>query len=416
MENIITSTSDDNPKGHDGEKDDTNTPAQMDDTQNKHTTDIEDGGAFPVPVGRNIIGLVDNMMYANDSTQQAGHSEPTQDGGTETVATEDYDYDYDSDSHVYHYADGDDINNVPQSDVGNGNGGHPDDKGEDTTVPKNPRRGASDLRNNPVYDLGALSQDNNKESTCFTFLRPYLLRGIIIAAVAAALISVVAVIVIYLTHPLDNSKNLTMESLSGAYGLDLTTTSSLVNMTTTPQVELNTSSIHAFLLPATSVTRGMDDVTNKSSPTMRASTRSDGCQVGYKRLASTCFRLHFRRMTWMKAKEACKKEGARLAMPKTEELDIALRHLVRTEGQNMGYWIGLKDKERLIWKKRWGWDDGSKLGKYKGWNPGQPSSIRKLRPGKMCVRYWSGPAGYPMWDDRRCGESRKFICQTSLTA
>ncbi|KAI8493023.1 hypothetical protein Bbelb_290270 [Branchiostoma belcheri] len=75
----------------------------------------------------------------------------------------------------------------------------------------------------------------------------------------------------------------------------------------------------------------------------RASVRNDGCQVGLKRLASTCFRLHFRQMTWFKAKEACKKEGARLTMHKTEELDIALRNLVRTEGQNGKYWIGLRD-------------------------------------------------------------------------
>ncbi|KAI8502444.1 hypothetical protein Bbelb_200320 [Branchiostoma belcheri] len=348
---------------------DTNTPRQIGDTKKdgEHATDIEAENTLSVTVGRNIIGLVGNKMYATDSTQQAGHE----------------DYDNDPDSHVYHYADEDDINNVLQSDQGNGNVGHPND----TAVPNNSRKGASYLRHNPVYDPGALSQDNKKESTCFTFLRPYLLRGIIIVAVAV-FVSVVVVTVIYLTQPLDNSKNLTMGSLR--------TTSSLVNMTTTPQVvttmlplpELNTliherfishveltvsrkSSIsvlarlgHSVIkvysrhrkFGATSVTRGMDDVTNKTSPTMRA---SDGCKVGYKRLASSCFRLHFRRMTWMKAKEACKKEGARLAMPKTEELDIALRNLVRTEGQNRKYWIGLKDKERkILWKKNWVWDDG----------------------------------------------------------
>ncbi|KAI8516320.1 hypothetical protein Bbelb_049010 [Branchiostoma belcheri] len=72
------------------------------------------------------------------------------------------------------------------------------------------------------------------------------------------------------------------------------------------------------------------------SVTVTASVRGDGCQVGYKRLASTCFRRA------CKPYFACKKEGARLAIPKTEELDIALRNLVRTEGQNGKYWIRLK--------------------------------------------------------------------------
>ncbi|XP_078700976.1 uncharacterized protein LOC144927433 [Branchiostoma floridae x Branchiostoma belcheri] len=94
--------------------------------------------------------------------------------------------------------------------------------------------------------------------------------------------------------------------------------------------------------------------------------KSDGCRFGYKLLARKCVRLHFRTMSHKKATEACEKEGARLAMPKTKELDIALRNVVRTEGQNMSYWIGLKDKESFYLRKRqWGWVDGSTLGNYK---------------------------------------------------
>ncbi|KAI8502445.1 hypothetical protein Bbelb_200330 [Branchiostoma belcheri] len=364
-EDVNTGESDDTPEAHVSHHGgrDTNTPRQIGDTkkEGEHATDIEAENTLSVTVGRNIIGLVGNKMYGTDSNQQAGHGDvPTtyKDGGTETVATEDYDYD--PDSHVYHYADEDDINNVLQSDQGNGNVGHPND----TAVPNNSRKGASYLRHNPVYQFGALSQDNNKEST---FLHPYLLRGIIIVAVAV-FVSVVANTVFYLTRPLGNSKNLTMESPPGAYSLDLTTTSLLVKMTTGPALPELKTSIHEFMFPATSVTRGMDAVTkelsslvvtNKTSPAMRAVAKNDGCQVGYKRLASTCCRLHFRRMTWFQAREACKKEGARLAMPKTEELDIALRNLVRTEGQNENHWIGLRDKERrILWKKRWVWDDG----------------------------------------------------------
>ncbi|XP_078701665.1 uncharacterized protein LOC144927803 [Branchiostoma floridae x Branchiostoma belcheri] len=95
--------------------------------------------------------------------------------------------------------------------------------------------------------------------------------------------------------------------------------------------------------------------------------KSDGCRVGYKLLATVCVRINFRTMSHKKATEACEKEGARLAMPKTKELDMALRNLVRTEGQNMSYWIGLFDKESFyLSRRRWSWVDGSTLGSYKG--------------------------------------------------
>ncbi|KAI8502421.1 hypothetical protein Bbelb_200090 [Branchiostoma belcheri] len=136
--------------------------------------------------------------------------------------------------------------------------------------------------------------------------------------------------------------------------------------------------------------------------------RSDGCRIGYKLLARTCVRLNFRKMTYEDAAKACKNEGARLAMPKTKELDIALRNLVRTEGQNMRFWIGLRDEGCFfLCKSRWLWDDGSTVG-YKGWNPGKPSMRRWHRGIKLCAQYCSDLTGYPMWDDDDCRESRMF--------
>eukprot|EP00058_Branchiostoma_floridae_P012914 XP_002598402.1 hypothetical protein BRAFLDRAFT_83177 [Branchiostoma floridae] len=102
---------------------------------------------------------------------------------------------------------------------------------------------------------------------------------------------------------------------------------------------------------------------------------SDSCRPGYKLLTSTCVRLSSRKMTYWNAKSVCKKEGATLAMPKTAELDLALRSLVRTEGQNRTHWIGLKNKWRFrLRERRWKWEDGSRLSNYKGWNPGQPDN------------------------------------------
>ncbi|KAI8516949.1 hypothetical protein Bbelb_055300 [Branchiostoma belcheri] len=142
------------------------------------------------------------------------------------------------------------------------------------------------------------------------------------------------------------------------------------------------------------------------------------CKNGYRLLAGTCIKLVVSTGLFGHgnshdgAKKACRTEGATLAMPKTEELDVALRDLVRTEGGNKGYWIGMEKK-----RGTWYWVDGSKVGQngYKGWNPGEPSNPRWP---PLCGRYWEKPSGwlftrtgYVMWDDDECFKRRSFICQ-----
>ncbi|KAI8490891.1 hypothetical protein Bbelb_313100 [Branchiostoma belcheri] len=138
------------------------------------------------------------------------------------------------------------------------------------------------------------------------------------------------------------------------------------------------------------------------------------CKNGYRLLAGTCIRLVVSTgFFWLKAgklyydaKLACRMEGATLAMPKTEELDVALRGLVKSEGDNKEHWIGMEEKEGT-----WYWADGSVVDSngYKGWNPGEPSYYQWP---PRCGQYWSGRTGYPMWDDEGCSRvMRWFICQ-----
>ncbi|XP_019627871.1 PREDICTED: C-type lectin domain family 4 member M-like [Branchiostoma belcheri] len=143
------------------------------------------------------------------------------------------------------------------------------------------------------------------------------------------------------------------------------------------------------------------------------------CKKGYRLLAGTCIKLvstgwYGLGRSHDGAKKACRKEGATLAMPKTEELDVALRDLVKTEGPNKGHWIGMEEKEGT-----WYWVDGSLVGQngYKGWNPGQPSNPRWP---PTCGQYWEkskspdwlfSQSGHPMWDDDACFSLKSFICQ-----
>ncbi|XP_035662075.1 macrophage mannose receptor 1-like [Branchiostoma floridae] len=158
--------------------------------------------------------------------------------------------------------------------------------------------------------------------------------------------------------------------------------------------------------------------TNQDTSTTRKTSRIGCRQVGYKLLAGTCIRLNLRKLSYKTARKTCKKDGARLAMPETEELDLALRNLVQKEGHNINFWIGLRNKGGFFLRKRhWLWEDGSKLGHYKGWNLGEPNGKRwvHLPEFNLCVRYyWAGRTGDPMWDDSSCTRKHGFICQASL--
>nr|ABY54816.1 c-type lectin 3 [Branchiostoma japonicum] len=117
------------------------------------------------------------------------------------------------------------------------------------------------------------------------------------------------------------------------------------------------------------------------------------------------------------AKKACMTAGATLAMPKTRELDVALRDLVKREGGNNQHWIGMEKK-----RGTWYWLDGSLVGNngYKGWAPNEPSNSGWT---PLCGQYWkeskssgwlyprSSGRGYPMWDDEECWKLQRFICQ-----
>ncbi|XP_078695141.1 CD209 antigen-like protein A [Branchiostoma floridae x Branchiostoma belcheri] len=81
------------------------------------------------------------------------------------------------------------------------------------------------------------------------------------------------------------------------------------------------------------------------------------CPVGYRRLVGTCIRRSYDEKTHNDAEKACLEEGATLVMPKTRELDLALRKLVSMEGYNLDYWIGLTIGPERMWE----WSDGSLL-------------------------------------------------------
>ncbi|XP_035657768.1 uncharacterized protein LOC118403261 [Branchiostoma floridae] len=131
-----------------------------------------------------------------------------------------------------------------------------------------------------------------------------------------------------------------------------------------------------------------------------------GCKGGYIRLGRHCIRLVPIPKSFVDAQLACKADGATLAMPKTKELDLALRRLVKTSGGNYDHWIGMTEDGDVDWT----WVDRTRLGHYRGWHPSEP---RDSRWDSLCVHYWSsGHTIDPMWDDTKCSEKKWYICQS----
>ncbi|XP_035682626.1 apolipoprotein(a)-like [Branchiostoma floridae] len=133
--------------------------------------------------------------------------------------------------------------------------------------------------------------------------------------------------------------------------------------------------------------------------------KRQGCKGGYIRLGRHCIRLVPIPKSFVDAEQACKADGATLAMPKTKELDLALRRLVKTSGGNYDHWIGMSNAGNLDWT----WVDGTRLRHYRAWNPGEPRGDKGV---VLCVQYWSsGHTSGPMWDDTECPGEKWFICQ-----
>jgi len=131
--------------------------------------------------------------------------------------------------------------------------------------------------------------------------------------------------------------------------------------------------------------------------------RHDGCDgLAW---SGKCFKAFAQSATWTDAADRCKQWGGHLA----KVVDPASRVVVNQRklgacGAPAFAWLGLSGSKSGGWK----WADGTKLGAFDSWNPGQPSAA-----GMSYVRI--GPTG--AWDNV-AGHVRTscYICERKLTA
>ncbi|KAI8488321.1 Fibrinogen C domain-containing protein 1 [Branchiostoma belcheri] len=151
------------------------------------------------------------------------------------------------------------------------------------------------------------------------------------------------------------------------------------------------------------------DLDNGRSPTATSEPRLQekalpSCPEGYTMWRGTCFKAFNTDKNFDQAAAACRADGGALAMPRDAETDAFLISLRNSVSKYRDFWFGLHDQRG---EGRFEWVDGSALGPYSSWFPGQPNNRGR---DEDCVLYWSLK---DKWADRDCEWLYYFICQTS---
>ncbi|XP_019622030.1 PREDICTED: uncharacterized protein LOC109468216 [Branchiostoma belcheri] len=129
------------------------------------------------------------------------------------------------------------------------------------------------------------------------------------------------------------------------------------------------------------------------------------CPAGYRPFQQNCFKAFPQTKpdyTW--AMKACQAEGGRLAMPKDAATNAFLVQLKNAVRNDAAFYIGLSDQNA---EGQWRFADGTALGSYNNWNPGEPNNVRN----EDCATLLPGYGG--KWNDLSCSSNLRYICQVS---
>ncbi|XP_078687135.1 uncharacterized protein LOC144919538 [Branchiostoma floridae x Branchiostoma belcheri] len=133
------------------------------------------------------------------------------------------------------------------------------------------------------------------------------------------------------------------------------------------------------------------------------------CLEGYTKWRGICYKVFNTLKTFIEAAGACREDGGTLAMPRDADTNAFLISLYNSVSDDRGFWIGLHD-QRI--EGRFEWVDGSALGPYSSWAPGEPNNVDQ-----DCVAYLvhpsASPKGKDKWFDQPCRSQHYYICQAA---
>eukprot|EP00058_Branchiostoma_floridae_P003525 XP_002589013.1 hypothetical protein BRAFLDRAFT_87486 [Branchiostoma floridae] len=140
----------------------------------------------------------------------------------------------------------------------------------------------------------------------------------------------------------------------------------------------------------------------KCSSSTRPTEHAASCPGGYTKERGICFKVFNKHKNFGEAAAICLKDGGTLAMPKDAETNALLISKIKNKSVSV-FWFGLHKK-----KRRFEWVDGSALGTFTSWAPGEPD-------GNGCGNYKSrGRKGKFKWMVVPCDNHyTSFICQVA---
>eukprot|EP00058_Branchiostoma_floridae_P003474 XP_002588962.1 hypothetical protein BRAFLDRAFT_125435 [Branchiostoma floridae] len=129
------------------------------------------------------------------------------------------------------------------------------------------------------------------------------------------------------------------------------------------------------------------------------------CPNGYTIWREICYKAFNTKKTFSDAAAACGEDGGTLAMPRDAETNAFLISLHNAVSDNDAFWFGLHDQRE---EGSFEWVDGSALGAYNNWGPGEPGIYWGSR---NCVLYSAVLSRKDKWADDLCHAKFRYICQ-----
>ncbi|XP_019636232.1 PREDICTED: C-type lectin domain family 4 member F-like, partial [Branchiostoma belcheri] len=136
----------------------------------------------------------------------------------------------------------------------------------------------------------------------------------------------------------------------------------------------------------------------------------NGKTLDYTKWRGICYKVFNTLKTFSEAAGACREDGGTLAMPRDADINTFLIALCKSVSDAWAFWFGLHD-QRV--EGSYEWVDGSPLGSYNSWAPGEPSNFKTANGDQDCVLFSKYRSQKGMWHDHGCHLRFYFICQTA---
>ncbi|XP_066295830.1 C-type Lectin CRL-like isoform X2 [Branchiostoma lanceolatum] len=132
---------------------------------------------------------------------------------------------------------------------------------------------------------------------------------------------------------------------------------------------------------------------------------ASSCPDRYTTWRGICYKVFNTLKTFSGAAAACREDGGTLAMPRDAETNAFLISL--SANGRVNFWFGLHDRRE---EGSFEWVDGSALGTYNSWGPGQPDNYSG---NEYCVFYAQLSSFEDKWHDAPCDWLYRSICETA---